>query len=67
MKDKKSILGEIKSILFGSTEMKFKEAKSGDYILRVEGEDFVEGSDISLVTENGLIKITNIKYAKDCV
>ena len=62
MKDKKSILGEIKSILFGSTEMKFKEAKSGDYILRVEGEDFAEGMEISLVTEDGLIPVEDGTY-----
>lgn len=62
MKDKKSILGEIKSILFGSTKMKFKEAKSGDYILRVEGEDFAEGMEISLVTEDGLIPVEDGTY-----
>jgi hypothetical protein len=63
MKDKKSILGEIKAILFGAEEVKnFKEAKSGDYILRVEGEDFAEGMEISLVTEDGLIPVEDGTY-----
>ncbi len=63
MKDKRSILGEIKAILFGAEEMKsFKEAKSGDYILRVEGEDFAEGMEISLVTEDGLIPVEDGAY-----
>lgn len=63
MKDKRSILGEIKAILFGAEEMKsFKEAKSGDYILRVEGEDFAEGMEISLVTEDGLIPVEDGTY-----
>jgi hypothetical protein len=63
MKDKKSILSEIKNILFGNVEdKKFKEAKSGDFILRVEGEDFAEGMDISLVTEEGLIPVEDGTY-----
>ena len=63
MKDKKSILGEIKSILFGSEETKkFKDAKSGDFILRVEGEDFAEGMDVSLVTPDGLIPVEDGTY-----
>jgi hypothetical protein len=63
MKDKKSILSEIKNILFGNVEdKKFKEAKSGDFILRVEGEDFAEGMEISLVTEDGLIPVEDGTY-----
>ena len=63
MKNKKSILGEIKAILFGAEEVKnFKEAKSGDFILRVEGEDFAEGMEISLVTEDGLIPVEDGTY-----
>jgi len=61
--NKKSILNEIKSILFGSEEdMKFKEAKSGDFILRVNGDDFAEGQEISLVTADGLIPVEDGVY-----
>lgn len=62
MKDKKSILGEIKDLLFSSKTIEFKEAKSGDFILRVEGEDFVEGADINLVTPDGLIPVEDGTY-----
>lgn len=61
--DKKSILNEIKTIIFGAEkELIFKEAKSGDFILRVEGEDFVEGADIFLVTSDGLIPVEDGTY-----
>jgi hypothetical protein len=63
MKDKKSILGEIKDILFGAEkELIFKDEKSGDFILRVDGEDFIEGADISLVTPDGLIPVEDGTY-----
>lgn len=63
MKDKKSILGEIKAILFGTeVEVKFLDAKSGDFILRVEADDFAEGLDVSLVTPDGLIPVEDGTY-----
>lgn len=63
MKDKKSILSDIKDILFGAEkELIFKDEKSGDLILRVDGEDFIEGADISLVTPDGLIPVEDGTY-----
>jgi hypothetical protein len=63
MKDKKTILGEIKDILFGANkELKFLDAKSGDLILRVEADDFAEGMVVSLVTPDGLIPVEDGTY-----
>lgn len=63
MKDKKSILSDIKDILFGAEkELIFKDEKSGDLILRVDGEDFIEGADINLVTPDGLIPVEDGTY-----
>jgi len=63
MKDKKSILGEIKDILFGAEkELAFKDGKSGDFILRVDAEDFIKGAVISLVTPDGLIPVEDGTY-----
>lgn len=59
MSDKKSILKEIKDLLFSVdadvNEEKFVDAKTGDLIVRVEGDEFEEGLVISVVTEDGLI------------
>jgi hypothetical protein len=63
MKDKKTILGEIKDILFGADKgLKFLDAKSGDLILRVEADDFAEGMVVSLVTPDGLIPVEDGTY-----
>ena len=56
--DKKSILGEIKKLInFTTEETKeaFVDAKVGDLIIRVEGDDFAVGLPISIVTEDGVI------------
>ena len=55
--DKMNILKEIKSLIFSENkeEMAFKEAKVGDLIIRVEGDEFAEGQQVSIVTEDGLI------------
>jgi hypothetical protein len=56
--DKKSILGEIKKLInFNAEETKeaFKDAKVGDLIIRVEGEDFAVGLPVLIVTEDGAI------------
>lgn len=57
--DKKSILSEIKNLLFSNeaevVETKFVDAKVGDAILRVEGDAFAPGLQVSIVTEDGVI------------
>lgn len=56
MLNKKEILSEIKKLMkFSSDGVNFAEAKSGENIVRVEGEDFVPGEMIMVVTEEGLI------------
>lgn len=58
MLNKKEILKEIKRLMkFGTDngEMNYIDAKSGDNIVRVEGEDFVVGADVFLVTPEGLV------------
>lgn len=56
MLNKKEILSEIKKLMSFSTDtVKFIDAKSGENIVRVEGEDFVVGADIMVVTEDGLL------------
>jgi hypothetical protein len=56
MLNKKEILNEIKKLMkFSSDTVNFAEAKSGENIVRVEGEDFVPGEMIMVVTEEGLI------------
>jgi hypothetical protein len=49
------IIKEIKSLLFTNEEVKFKDAKVGDLIIRVEAEEFVEGLPVFVVTEDGII------------
>lgn len=57
--DKKNILKEIKSLIFSTTEeveeKTFKDVKVGDYILRIEADEFVEGLQVMIVTEDGVI------------
>jgi hypothetical protein len=58
MLNKKEILKEIKRLMkFGHTEegMNYIDAKSGENIVRVEGEDFVVGADVFVVTPEGVI------------
>jgi len=64
MKDKSKIIGEIKDLLFGKkeVELKFIDAKSGEDILRVEGEDFAEEMKVLLVTPEGLIPVKDGIY-----
>lgn len=54
MLNKNEILKEIKRLMkFGSE--KFVDAKSGDNIVRVEGDDFTVGADVFVVTPEGVI------------
>lgn len=56
MLNKKEILNEIKKLVkFSSDTTNFIDAKSGENIVRVEGEDFVVGAEIMVVTEQGLL------------
>jgi hypothetical protein len=62
MLNKKEILNEIKRLMKFQTEEEktevmenYVDAKSGENIVRVEGEDFVVGADIFVVTEDGLL------------
>lgn len=56
MLNKKEILNEIKRLMtFNAATMNFIDAKSGENIVRVEGEDFIVGADITVVTEEGVI------------
>lgn len=58
MLNKKEILKEIKRLMkFGTAEegMNYIDAKSGENIVRVEGEDFVVGADVFVVTPEGVI------------
>lgn len=58
MLNKKEILKEIKRLMkFGTAEegMNYIDAKSGDNIVRVEGEDFVVGADVFVVTPDGVV------------
>lgn len=54
MLNKKEILKEIKRLMTFSNQ-NFIDAKSGDNIVRVEGEDFVVGADVFVVTPEGTI------------
>lgn len=55
MLNKKEILGQIAKLMkFGSME-NYVDAKSGDNIVRVEGEDFVVGADIFVVGPDGVL------------
>ena len=64
MSDKKSLLNEIVSLVFGSeNELKFIDAKSGDLIVRVEGEDFKEGLKLLIVTPDGAMEAEDGTYA----
>lgn len=59
MANRLEILKEIKNLIFSETEDKtpeaFKDAKVGDYIIRVEADDFAEGLQVYIVTEEGVI------------
>jgi ankyrin len=49
------ILKEIKSLIFSDEKVEaFKDAKVGDYILRVEADEFAEGLQVYIVTEDGV-------------
>lgn len=57
MANRFEILKEIKNLIFSETptETKFKDAKVGDLIIRVDGEEFAEGLPVFVVTEDGVI------------
>lgn len=54
MLNKKEILKEIKKLM-NFNQQNFLDARSGENIVRVEGEDFVIGADIMVVTPDGII------------
>jgi hypothetical protein len=65
MKDKKTILGEIKNLIFG-TEKKFMDLKSGEYIIRVEGDsEIAEKMPVFMVTPDGLMPMEDGEYPLD--
>jgi hypothetical protein len=65
MKDKKTILSEIKDLIFGA-EKKFMDVKSGEYIIRVEGGDEIaEKMSVFMVTPDGLIPMEDGEYPLD--
>ena len=58
MLNKKEILSEIKRLMkFGAAEgmENYIDAKSGENIVRVEGEDFVVGADLFVVGPDGVV------------
>lgn len=61
MSDKKSILNEIKTILFGEVKS-FIDAKSGDLILRVEADAFAPKLPLLVVTPDGPIAAEDGEY-----
>ena len=66
MLNKKEILSEIKKLMKFSTETtNFVDAKSGENIVRVEGEDFMVGADIMVVTEEGLLPAPDGEHILD--
>lgn len=67
MLNKKEILSEIKKLMkFGAEEVQnFIDAKSGENIVRVEGEDFTVGADIMLVTPDGLLPAPDGEHLLD--
>ena len=67
MLNKKEILSEIKKLMkFGAEEVQnFIDAKSGENIVRVEGEDFTVGADIMLVTPEGLLPAPDGEHLLD--
>jgi hypothetical protein len=65
MKDKKTILSEIKDLIFG-TEKKFMDLKSGEYIIRVEGDsEIAEKMPVFMVTPDGLMPMEDGEYPLD--
>jgi hypothetical protein len=60
--DKKSILSEIKKLINFSKEEKFIDAKSGDIIVRVEGEEFATKLPLLIVTPDGVIPAEDGDY-----
>jgi hypothetical protein len=61
MSDKKSILNEIKTLLFGEVKS-FIDAKSGDLILRVEADAFAPKLPLLVVTPDGPIAAEDGEY-----
>jgi len=61
------ILKEIKNLIFSeqTEELKFVDAKSGDLILRVDGEEFAEGLPLLVVTEDGVAPAAPGEYLLD--
>ena len=56
MSDKKSLLKEIKSLVFGEEKvLSFLDAKSGDLIVRVEADAFAPELPLLIVTPDGVI------------
>lgn len=63
MSDKKSILKEIKGLLFGEAEvLKFLDVKSGDLILRVEADALAPKLPLLEVTPEGAIPAKDGEY-----
>jgi len=62
MSDKKSILKEIKTILFGEEVKSFLDAKSGDLILRVKADAFAVKLPLFVVTPDGEIAAEDGEY-----
>ena len=65
--NKKNVLKEIKNLLKFSTDIdedkkSFTETKSGDLIVRVEGEEFSEEAELLVVTEEGVIPAEDGTY-----
>lgn len=62
--NKKTIIEDIKSILFGKEEVveKFLDAKSGDLILRVEADAFAPKLPLLVVTPEGVIPAEDGQY-----
>ena len=61
MSDKKSILKEIKTLLFGEVKS-FIDAKSGDLVLRVEADAFAPELPLLVVTPDGAIAAEDGEY-----
>ena len=62
MSDKKSILKEIKTLLFGEEVKSFLDAKSGDLVLRVKADAFATELPLFVVTPDGEIAAEDGEY-----
>jgi hypothetical protein len=63
MSDKKSLLKEIKSLVFGEEKvLSFLDAKSGDLIVRVEADAFAPELPLLIVTPEGAIPAEDGEY-----